>query len=250
MACEHLKEMKGKLKKVANWLREWTGVVTVILTLIVVGFSCMTVQKAKETLEAQEEIVNWYKNPKPLLQTWTNVDNEIQNGSYTVWRWKQYSPDKGLNSPTGIFSNARITLYIYNAGRSPVTGGYLKLRIENYTTPRSLFPFPFKITNVTTPLDWTDFNTFTKQFDGRWKAFQVNMLRVNDFPPTWGSDEKLYYRPDFPVGAIAPGQKIEINVGLFSSQNNATGELWLSIEFDGGETIKQVIPLESGEAKL
>jgi hypothetical protein len=87
--------------------------ITTLFTVIIVVLAFFSASYAYQT-------VDWYKNPQPLYQSWTNVDSEIiNNGAHTVRMWTGYSPHDGLNSTLTGWNNLK-DFFLANLGfKSP-----------------------------------------------------------------------------------------------------------------------------------
>ncbi len=228
----------------SSWiiLKSKRELITTLFSVLVVFLASLSVIYAYQT-------INWYQNPQPLYQSWTNVDSEIRNdGIHTVSIWTGYSPHEGLNSPLTGWNNFKIKVYINNAGRAPITGTIVGIDIS---TENLAVPFPFKIYTIRTPVQWIEYDftnkTLVDSF-GQERTGWVNEYLVSDFPPVLkvnGNEIKKLEIWDFRVGTIAPENTVEIEIGLFAAQNNATGELELTITSENEPDHNIVIPLKS-----
>lgn len=243
--------------RVTRFIDHHTEFIMIALTLIIVGctlttvvFAFITIRSSEDTLRKQEELVDWFMNPRPLYQNWTNIDSEIrETNKHIVYTWKDYDPEKGLSSDIWFYNTRTIKIYINNAGRAPITGTIMSLEINSNDL---VVCFPFKIYKISTPVYWIDYDQENKTLiDSHGKNLTfVNNYKAIDFPPVMSYDGghiKITNLWNILVGSIAPEQTVEIEIGLFSSIINATGSLHISFESENEETHTLSIPLESKE---
>ena len=217
--------------------------INTLFTIIIVIFAFFSAFYVYQT-------VDWYQNPQPLYQSWTNVDSEIRDsGEHLVKKWTGYSPYDGLQSSLEGWNNFEIKVYINNAGRAPITGAVMEFKIS---TDNLTAPFPFKIRSISTPLQWikydiknkTLYDDFGQNRTNHWR----NKYSVYDFPPILKTDGTTY-EPDgiwgLRIGTIAPEQTVEIEIGLFATIDNATAELELTITSENEPDHYIGIPLKS-----
>jgi len=207
----------------------------------------------------------WYTNPKPLLETSINVQDEIKSGAVNINVFYAYSPDKGVklsgevidayigwNNETRIYHSPpdagcckKIKVLIYNAGRKPIEFPklYVNLYAENVTNV-----FPFKIHSVITPIDKLYYDSrkglmfYTYEIYG--ESSQI------PFPYSHLSfSQSGYGYLDFPPSIDPFSGKVYFSVPIFSKEN-INNLRYLKSEFLGPFRLGTVEPGKTVEFEI
>jgi hypothetical protein len=223
--------------------------------------SSKSAQIANIALNETKKLVNWTE-PKPNIQIWSDVDFWGKNGTAYVQISPFYSPYKGVNEFNGTQNSywgpMTIDFLVFNSGKAPVAAAVCYIGLSCNETKDV---FPFKIFNISTPLQSLSYNTALKRMElsfmnyFHYPYWQWNEQGALDFPPTYLYGEvvfrhlllpfqnyiyKINYSQDrsdyqndsigpFAIGNIEPGETKHVYVSLFgvvSDYYNLIGGYW------------------------
>jgi hypothetical protein len=210
-------------------------------------------QIANNALNETKKLVNWTE-PKPNIQIWSDKDFWGKNGTVYLIISTDYSPNigaKGFIFPKTYSGPITIDFLIFNSGKAPVSSAICYIGL-NCSEIKDIFPF--KIYNITTPLQSLFYNQDTQEMEQSFMNFvnipywQWNERNVLDFPPSYRNSHVEYrnlilpyeyyatrinytsnqsdwdYRigsiGPFIIGNILPGETKHVYVSLFSAVSN------------------------------
>lgn len=224
-------------------------------------------QIANVALNETKKLVNWTE-PKPNIQIWSDKDYWGKNGTVYMIISPDYSPDtgiKGFSTPPGFYwGPITIDFLIFNSGKAPVVSSICYIGLD-CTETKDIFPF--KIYNISTPLQSLFYNintssmiqSFMTNFPFPNKAelpyWQWNEKNVLDFPPSYKYGKvafrnlilpyqyyatKINYNNQsiwdssigsigpFAIGNIEPGETKHVYVSIFGAVSNYTNMIFNS----------------------
>lgn len=255
------KAEKTFFSKLTNIFEKWRGIISLIMvitTLLSVKFASDAAFYSSESAKFSEETVEWYEDPKPLICLESSAFYQILDKGYiSIYEGGGYNYSLGVKS--NIYSHTTLTLSFYNAGRIPAGSGNIMIDIINSKVSNESdidSPFPFKILSLITPADGFQYNKSQESFIhlypkqafsyGRW----YHKNNVLDFPPVININDIVQLDRDYKIGTIYPEQEINVTLELFSTRDNATADLQISIKYLGKSieeitTQNWIIPLVS-----
>jgi len=249
-------------------------VLTFIAVVVAIASSSVLYLEANEStktainaLNETKKLVNWTE-PKPNIQIWSDKDYWGKNGTVYIRISPDYSPYTGVNgfiSPPG-FSWGPITIdfLVFNSGKAPVVAAVCYIGLDCNETKDI---FPFKIYNISTPLQSLFYDTDSKTMMQSYMTnfpfphktllpyWQWNEKNVLDFPPSYKNgkvafrnlilpyqyyamrinysnqsvfDSSIGSIGPFAIGNIEPGETKHVYVSLFG----AVSDYWnMSAEY-------------------
>lgn len=235
-------------KAISKFLKG-TEVILLALALIVASFTLYSsidysyksqklfnenILETKNISETNKEIVDWFKNPEPIL---INITNLFLNNTAYIRKYDISTSLKEL-----VEKSSEIQIKLRNVGRNNAHNlmMYLDFNIFSYgqtigKPPEPEHPYPFKIYSIsTTPPT----QTIQYHIDEKYTT-QNDMLILC-------TDENGYYPSEnctnieIGIGDIEIDQEKTIHIKLFSL-NAAHGNMILRIVDESGEQLQRII---------
>lgn len=230
---------------------------------------------AINALDETRKLVNWTE-PTPNIQIWSDKDFYGKNGTVYLLISPYYSPYKGTNESHILpgFYRGPITIdfLVFNSGKAPVVASKCYIVLDCNETKDI---FPFKIYNISTPLQSLFYNVSSKKMEQSFMNeyhipyWQWNEKKVLDFPPSYiyghvafrefilpyqYINQTLGYSGSigpFAIGHIEPGETKHVYVSVFGAVNdfqNMSFDYWTEQKPFAYGTF--TIKVESANSKL
>ena len=171
--------------------------------------------------------VNWYRNPEPLLLTWSSAEGV--KDYFDVPTNSHYDPEKGVTSLSKSYTVRKITFWLHNAGRKPVTGIYIS-NISFYNLSGNTYNYPFRIFAISTGADALYFSNGSIFWNGKIASF-YNSFNVSDFLP----NDRHNSIPSLSIPPVGPDETVNFTIELFSIEEDVYGTLKVELKDSTGK---------------
>ncbi len=190
--------------------------------------------ETKNISETNKEIVDWFKNPEPIL---INITNLFLNNTALIRKYDEPTSLKEL-----IEKSSEIQIKLRNVGRNNANNlmVYIDFNVFGYgqtvgKPPEPEYPYPFKIYSISTSP-----STQTIQYNIDKKYTTQNGILIlctdeNGFYPSENCSEI-----DIGIGSIEINQEKTIRIKLFSL-NAAWGNMILRIVDESGKQLQKIV---------
>jgi len=190
--------------------------------------------ETKNISETNKEIVNWYKNPEPIL---INITNLFLNNTAFIRKY-----DNSTSLEELVEKSSEIQIKLRNVGRNNAHNlmMYLDFNIFGYgqtvgKPPESEHLYPFKIYSIsTTPPTQTIQYYIDEKYTGQ-NDILILCTDENGFYPSENCSNI-----DIGIGSIEIDQEKIIHIKLFSL-NVAYGNMILRIVDESGEQLQRIV---------
>lgn len=222
--------------------------ILVVSAVVTVCFALQSLGDMKDIAEISEnisniniEIIDWYKNPKPVFTTWNSLHGRtLHVSNYNSYYFRSYN-----YTYEQIYSE--LTIWVYNSGRKPAINTKLSIDFElaNYGLD---LPYPFKIYSITTPSYFVGYDEIENAtvFGDDYILVLSNGTKVDFLPAIDVIDNTtdILLPTDIPIENIGPGETVSFSMNVFATRNNMSGKMVIRIYCDDLET-EIAIPIET-----
>lgn len=200
--------------------------------------------------QLNQENINWYKNPEPILTNWTN------HGRFSNLYLLNYKQWKNFSGPFPLSQEAtEITIYLWNSGRAPAK--YLTINldfeIKEYNNQNPTYPYPVKMLSITTPNDYLG---YVELLNGKYVnatmhgggAVLANStgVKIEFLPEIENSTNTIDYPKDIQLGNIKPNDITSFSIKLFAMYGGIEGSMTIHvIDLDNKELQTISVPFYS-----